>query len=237
MTFEFPFSLNRSLDEAVQEAESRIPPPIPVLAELEGDFSESSVEEQVQAIRDGGMIIDAVIELGGEQLPDELASIPLAPLTGEEAFFVAVHELTKSALITQVIASRDRRWFCDGVANVVAMRECDLQFGDGAGERIFISLFPPEKCEPLADQVDLLNWMTVENETESLTRAKGLGAARYYFATRLIEATLENQDESLLGIWIRKIRETPWNRTHAGTVIEACHEVVGIDLNTLLEKR
>ncbi|MCB1078670.1 MAG: hypothetical protein KDM64_12655, partial [Verrucomicrobiae bacterium] len=166
-----------------QPAPSPKMPALPVVVAFEGDFFSASLDDQVNALRDGAGFIDTAPDRAQDATPEPSAQNHPTVLTNAQSWFLAVHELTEGALVLQVIASPDRRWFCDGLANAVAIRECDRRFGPGEGHRTFESLFPPEACQALASQVNLMQWKALEIGPDSVTELKGLDPAHYYFAT------------------------------------------------------
>ena len=136
-----------------------------------------------------------------------------------------------------MIASADRRWFCEGVANLLAIRACDRQLGEpggNAGLKVFESLFDPASSGKRAAEIDLAAWPAVENEPQKKDDA--LTRAHYYFATRVLLAATEGRDEAFLKTWIAKIRETSWNRANAATIIAAYDELTGTSLRDLIKK-
>ncbi|MCB1065056.1 MAG: hypothetical protein KDN20_19335 [Verrucomicrobiae bacterium] len=237
--FKFTHPSSQSLEQSIATATAAKPAAIPVIAKLEGDVAAASLDDQIKALREGSEFIDIIIraaEADDEGLVEQFTQRRITVLTEKQSWFVTAHELTEGALVTQVIASDDRRWFCDGVANAVAIRECDHQFGQGEGRKIFESLWPPEQYRAFANQIDLLGWPALGDESASLTAVDGLAAAHYYFATEAMLAALEGRGDEFLGNWIRKIRETSWNRTNAETVLAAYQELTGEDLKPSLKK-
>ncbi|CAN5131078.1 hypothetical protein BH23VER1_BH23VER1_15360 [soil metagenome] len=141
---------------------------------------------------------------------------------GDRGMFVALHEGAEFALVREVIGSPDRRWFCDGLANAIAIRLCDRYLGDGRGQAVFESLYPPEKLVPEAEHVDLLAWPTAEDEGEVDTPHT---PAHYYFATRVIQRALASQPDAFIARWIAEIKKTPVEETTMETVEAAYAEL------------
>jgi hypothetical protein len=195
------------------------------------------LDEQVEAIEKGDLFLRHFCR-GAESIdPAEIAGGASGGiLTEAQSLFLIIHEVFESALVKQVIASPDRRWFCDGLANLVAIRECDRRFGPGAGIKTFESLFDPVSCRALAKEVNLPRWQAVEGESPNLASVKGLAAAHYYFATRaLLEATA-GQDDAWIGQWIEKIQATAWNRANANTVMAAYQTLTERPLEPILRE-
>lgn len=159
-------------------------------------------------------------------------------LNPHQSLFLAVHELAESSVIDKIVASPDRRWFCDGIANLLAIRACDEQFGDSGknvGMKVFESLYDPALYAERARDVDLLAWQAVEAGEDS-KQDKVVLTAHYYFATRVLIAATEGRREDFLKSWITKIRETPWNRANSDTIIAAYDKLTGASLRDIMKR-
>ena len=150
-------------------------------------------------------------------------------------FFVIVHEVVEGDLIRKTIASKDRRWFCDGLANLIAIRESDRRFGEGAGMEIFGSLFSEESAEKSAEFVDLAGWKALERQDKSAAEVEGVQAAHYFYATKALLKACEGKDRKFIHDWIGKIQKTKWLRTNSDTVVNAYKEMTGGDLYEILK--
>jgi hypothetical protein len=193
------------------------------------------LDEQVEAIEKGDLYLRQLC-LGAESIdPAEIAGGGFGGiLTEAQSLFLIIHEVFESALIKTVIASPDRRWFCDGLANLVAIRECDRRFGAGEGLAAFEFLFDPEKCRAMAKEVNLLGWKAVEGESPNLAAVKGVAAAHYYFATLAMLEAIAGTDDDFIGQWIGEIRETTWNRVNAKTVMAAYQSLTDRPMEPIL---
>ncbi|MEO8351242.1 MAG: hypothetical protein ABI680_05885 [Chthoniobacteraceae bacterium] len=160
-------------------------------------------------------------------------------LTPDQGLFVSIHELVEADLLRHVIASLDRRWFCEGVANLLAIRACDHQLGateSNAGFKTFESLYDHNTLSKRAPDVDLLNWPASGDESDALKNDSELTQAHYYFATRVLLESTKGHGDDFLKTWIAKIRDTPWNRTNAATIIAAYDELTGGSLREVIER-
>ncbi len=129
--------------------------------------------------------------------------------------FIAFHEGAEFAIIREGIRSKDRRWFCDGLANAITIRLVERYLGEGRGQAAFESLYPPEKYEAEAGHADLAAWPTGEDEGENDSPH---ASAHSYFATRAIEKALEGQPADFIAKWIARIQKTPIDETTMATV-------------------
>lgn len=232
--FEFSYEASDTVDDVVDAIESLPAKFFPVVIKDAGKVVKGSVEQQIAAIRKGDVLVKQLTESADTITPEQLIGKTTRLLTDEQSFFVVVHEVAEADLLRDTIASDDRRWFCDGLANVIAIRECDRRFGKKVGMETFLSMFPEEQSKLHRSKVNLLKWAAVEAENESVAEAEGLGAAHYHYATKaLLEAT-KGQDKKFIAKWISEINQTQWNRTNAETVIRAYDQLTGKDLRELL---
>ncbi len=231
-----------TLDTFKEMLASQQPPVYAIVLNEHGIADIKDADAQVAAIRKEDPFTIQLLQAAGTITPEQLGigggelSHGLG-LSAQQALFSSVHELVETTLVEQVIASADRRWFCEGVANLLAIRACDRQLGEPGGKfglKVFESLFDPASLGKRAAEIDLAAWPTVENEPAQ--KDDSLTHAHYYFATRVLLAATEGREEAFLKTWIAKIRETPWNRANAATIIAAYHELTGTSLRDLINK-
>ena len=98
----------------------------------------------------------------------------------------------------------------------------------------FASMFKEQDAKLHIAKVDLLKWAALEAEDDSITEAKGLSAAHYFYATKALLKATKGRDTEFIANWIAKINETNWTRTNAETVIRAYDELTGNDLLNIL---
>ncbi len=232
--FEFSYGASATVDDVVAAIDSVPSKFFPVVIKEAGKVVKGSIEEQIAAIRKGDVMVKQLTESADTITPEQLTGKTTRLLTDEQSFFVVVHGVVEADLLRDTIASDDRRWFCDGLANVIAIRECDRRFGKKVGMETFFSMFPEEESKRHLSKVNLLKWAAAEVENESVAEAEGLGAAYYHYATKaLLEAT-KGRDTKFIANWISKINQTQWNRTNTETVIRAYDQLTGKDLRHLL---
>ena len=219
---------------------SRMPLPIVLPDRKVLDLEDAAAQAKMIREKDKAVfpMLESIPEMTDKQLG--LTGDPgKSTRSADETFFIGVHELVEESLIRHVIASDDRRWFCEGVANLLALQAYDHQLGKPGGKSgrdVFESLYDPARLGKLAAQVDLLKWPTAGDEPENLKSDDALTAAHYYFATLVLMKAMEGRGGGFLGQWIAEIRKTPWNRTNAGTVIAAYGKLTGKSLREIIEQ-
>lgn len=230
VTFEFNFSIahseKTSVKEVVEETAKSANRYFPVVLERE-KLEGKSDEESAAAIRDGDVLLSKLCQAAETISPKALVGRDVQVFSDAEAFFLVVHELFESELVRSYIGSPDRRWFCDGLSNVVAILECDRRFGAGKGLEVFERFFPPEKGRRLMDKVDLLNWKAVGDEDELIAEVDGVVSAHYYFSTMVLLKALEDQESDFIAAWLAEISQTNWVRTNSETVMGSYDALTG----------
>jgi hypothetical protein len=152
----------------------------------------------------------------------------------EQAWFLVAHEVTEWAVVNTVIKSADRRWFCDGLANWVAMQDVDRRFGPGKGAEAFAKSYNATEMRKQAAKVDLLAWPTAEDVENRLRPEVEDALAHYYFATLVMTKACEGRGADFVKKWLDEIRQTPLNRANAGTVLAAYRKLTGQDLKSIM---
>lgn len=152
----------------------------------------------------------------------------------EQAWFMVAHETTEWAIVNTAIKSADRRWFCDGLANWVAMQDVDRRFGSGKGAAAFEKSYPAAELRKEAAKVDLLAWPTEEDINNGSRPNVENVPAYYYFATLVMQKACEGRGADFIKQWLDEIRKTPLNRANAGTVFAAYQKLTGQDLKSIM---
>lgn len=137
-----------------------------------------------------------------------------------------LHETVEVAIVTSMLKSNDRRWFCEGMANFIA-------------HRALVELVSPEvarRCYNLNDQlvqgkrfeyeVNLPQWkisdeLTVEEKSSEIDRA------RYAYATKAIANVYEKHGREFFPRWCREIARTPRSKANIATVHAAFELLTG----------
>lgn len=199
-------------------------------------------------LRDSAAVA-AAIRAGDAKIFDLIRQVVKAPEAGppiaaafgqtfnpEQAWFMVAHETTEWALVNTVVKSADRRWFCDGLANWVAMQDVDRRFGPGKGAEAFAKSYPSAELRKEASKVDLLAWPTEEDvKNGSRPNVENVPAC-YYFATLVMQKACEGRGADFVKKWLDEIRKTPLNRANAGTVLAAYRKLTGKDLKSIMSE-
>lgn len=213
------------------------PPEYPII------FKRSSLPTDM---RDAAAVA-AAIRAGDAKIFDALREVPNTPELGpkvaaafgqsfnaEQAWFLVAHETTEWAVVNTVIKSADRRWFCDGLANWVAMQDVNRRFGPGKGVAVFEKSYSAAELRKEATNVDLLAWPTEEDiQNGSRPNVQNV-PAYYYFATLVMQKACEGRGVDFVKKWLDEIRKTPLNRANAGTVLAAYRKLTGQDLKGII---
>ncbi|MFT5470894.1 MAG: hypothetical protein ACI8UO_006026 [Verrucomicrobiales bacterium] len=226
----FSFGLNFKPDEGDHSAETSIESlPGMELPLILGEFDPDSRDVDGQAeqvLESAEWFLKAYRTSEPEKVASQLGGFRMMSET--RATFVMIHETVEVALVDQVIASDERRWFCDGMANWVAIQDLDRRFGEGAGMKAFEAAYDQEALLLLADQVDLPAWPAGEANVEE--PVENFDAAHYYFATLALIEALEGRDADFVSEWLAETQKTSWNRTNIGTIAAAYQKLTGDDL-------
>jgi hypothetical protein len=172
-----------------------------------------------------------------DQNPEKASGIiaSFIPRFGQEqGWFLVAHEVAESAIVNDVIASADRRWFCDGLANWIAIHDVDRRFGAGKGAEVFAKYYDATELRKHAVKVDLLAWPTAEAVEDGSRPDVENPMAHYYFATLVIEKACEGRDAKFVKSWLDEIRQTPLNRANNRTVLAAYRKLTGNDLKDII---
>ncbi len=240
----FQFDSAKELSPPKQAASNHPPLILPIVLKDHSITDLKDVDAQVSMIRGADKYVLPLFESAdtatSAQLGiDEEAASGDGFLTPAQTLFMSIHELVEADLVRQVIASPDRRWFCEGVANLLAIRACDHQLNgteSNAGFKVFESLYDHDALSKRALDVDLLGWPASGDESDVLKNDSELTQAHYYFATRVLLEATKGRGDVFLKTWIAKTRETPWNRTNAATIIATYDELTGDSLREIMKR-
>ncbi len=224
-----------SIEDLMEAYNEKPSPPLPVGVK-DANIASKSLEDQLKAIRKGDLLIEKFSEAADTLSPEDFTGSETKILTERQMFFLVIHEVIEGGLIAKTIASQDRRWFCDGLANLIAIRESDRRFGKGAGMGIFNELFSEKESEKFAEFVDLAGWKALERQDENAAEVEGVQAAYYFYATKALLEACEGKDQKFIHDWIQKVQQTKWIRTNSDTVVYAYKKMTGDDLYSILKK-
>lgn len=153
--------------------------------------------------------------------------------TAKLRIFNVLHEATEAGIVWHYITSKDRRWFCDGVANYVAWRVIASEIGHDGARDYYNLAEELKKYAGMAGRVDLASWPAAENRGNY---AEDLNTANYAFATKVIADVCAKEGDDLLPRWFAQIGRTPREKTNIATVFKAYRKVTDDDLRKYLPK-
>lgn len=146
---------------------------------------------------------------------------------------LVLHETTEVGIIDHYYRGKDRRWFCDGVANYVSWRVVRDRHGPVAAKQAYDIDGKLAQFADLRGQVDLRHWPAVEQEAKS-DPAPRLTLARYVFATRAVFLMNDRAGESTLPRLFAEIGRTKRGRVTIKTVEKAWQEISGTKIDAVL---
>ena len=223
--------------ELQKRADAQPPVVLPMVAkraDLAGKLD--NPEATAAAIREGDRGIFGML-LSTEKEPlkeSDLAGLSRPLMSLEQVWFMVAHEAAEDAIVSSTIKSADRRWFCDGLANWIAIRDVDRRFGKGKGAEAFAKNYNAQEIKKQAGEVKLSAWPAQEDIDNGSRPQVAQVEAHYYFATLAIEKACEGHGGDFVKRWLEEIRRTPLNRTNSGTIIAAYRKLTGKDVAAII---
>jgi hypothetical protein len=149
--------------------------------------------------------------------------------------FNVLHEATESGIVWHYLISKDRRWFCDGVANYVAFKTIEAEVGEPEARSYYDLSAELNKFAGEATRVDLAAWPAAEDLAKT-RYAENLNTADYAFATKVIADVCARRSDDLLPRLFREIGKTPREKATINTVYKAYRKLTREDLRSYLPK-
>ncbi len=149
--------------------------------------------------------------------------------------FTVLHEATESGIVWHYIASKDRRWFCDGIANYVAWKVIEAELGPEEARGYYDLSAELKKFANEAASIDLAAWPAAENLKQA-NYAENLNTANYAFATKVIADVCAKHGDSILPKLFTEIGKTPYEKATMDTVYRAFKKLTREDLRSYLPK-
>jgi hypothetical protein len=156
-------------------------------------------------------------------------------VTERQIVFNILHETTESGVVWHYLTSKDRRWFCDGVANYVAWKVIEREVGADEAKGYYDLAAELKKYENEASRVDLAAWPAAENMGQA-KYAEDLNTANYAFATKVIAEACAKQGDGLLPELFAEIGRTKREKATMETVFKAYRRLTGESLRSYLPK-
>lgn len=152
--------------------------------------------------------------------------------TGAEvtAVMTVLHETVESTLVQQYLHSADRRWFCEGVANHLALKVIRQRVGAGRAREYYDvdALLAQGGAGSFAD---LARWPAAESAAHYSSE---INQANYARATWVIEQVAAKHGPALIPKWLAEIGNTPADMADMNTVKAAFKKITGEDLANYL---
>jgi hypothetical protein len=143
--------------------------------------------------------------------------------------FIILHETVEFGIITRYLASKDRRWFCDGVANYVAWKILAETAGVEEARRYYDLDAQLAQYSAEAGKIDLAKWPALENAGK-LNYSEKLNSANYAFATKVIADICAKHGDAILPKLFAEVGKTPKEKTDMKTVYRAFKKLTGEDM-------
>lgn len=150
--------------------------------------------------------------------------------------FILMHETVEVGLVKTYISSKDRRWFCDGVAHYVAWRIVEKAYGP-ARARIFYDLEADLlRHASVIERIDLESWPVGEDikTPGAPVYPDELSTANYAYAAKVIAEVCAKHGDDLLPRLFAEIGKTSRDETTMETVYAAFTALTGEDLRSYL---
>jgi hypothetical protein len=148
--------------------------------------------------------------------------------------FAVIHETTELAIVKTYLRSTDRRWFCDGVANYVALRVLEDTLGPEEARKYYDLEAELKKFASEAPKVDLLNWPNLA-QVKKTNFDKRLDTASYAFATKAIADICRRHGDEILPRLFAELGKTSIEQASMRTVYEAFTDLTGEDMKDYLK--
>lgn len=203
-----------------------VPELLPVV--IPSELANASAAEQAQRLWDG---------FGARSLARMLEAIANMKksfqLIDPHLGFIVLHETTELGIMDHYFRGRDRRWFCDGVANYVPWRVVRDLHGETVAATVYDLPKELSRYAPLREQADLRKWPAAENQTEEEQRTE-LNSARYAFAANVVFLMNARAGEDILPKLFAEIGKTKPDKVSIKTVENAWKKLTGSKLDSIL---
>ena len=147
---------------------------------------------------------------------------------------IILHETIEIGLVDRIIASKDRRWLCDGTANYAAWKISRDFFGADFAQRVYDLDAKLREYAALQPKINLARWSAAEKQGEAQKEA-GLNRAHYVFATRaMFLLTGQHGDDALAQLW-HDVAQTDRKKVTAATFAKAYRKRYRGDLAALVK--
>lgn len=198
------------------------PQAMPVV--IPADLAGLPVAEQAEKLWGNG--VAAFLDSVGRSIQNQAPADPMMA-------WLILHETTEIGIIDHYYRGKDRRWFCDGVANYVPWRIVRDLHGATAAQSVYDVRAQLEKYADLAAEADLRRWPAGETQTEE-DRESRLNRARYAFAAQAVFLMNAKAGEDVLSRLFAEIGRTKPDKVSMATVEKAWGKISPVKLDAIL---
>ncbi len=161
------------------------------------------------------------------------------PSMAREKIHMVCHETVESALVENYLWSKDRRWFCEGVANYVGYKVIEDKLGPNIARKFYDLDAQLAMYADLRSSTHLEKWAALEvqqkqNHDDRNTRQ---GMANYAFATEVIFKVAAKHGPDFLPKLLAEVGKTPAKKATIKTIYRAYQKLYGEDLRGYLPAR
>lgn len=163
-----------------------------------------------------------------ELLKNRQTLIQLSPLDIDSTL---IHEGVESVVVYHFIKSDDRRWFCDGVAEVASALLLQEDFPEKTTRDILHEIARPRPSDLIErlDEIQLEAWPASENGEATFSNG------HYYMAALAILKMIEAHGAETLTELFNRLQEYDYESTTMDTVYHVFHNLTGEDLRVYIQ--
>lgn len=178
-------------------------------------------------------------ETGAALMEKKLAEArqALAQQARTQAARIVIHglfeEAVESALVSNYIASKDRRWFCSGVATYVAFKVIEDKLGSEAALRYYDVDEQLRLFGDLKQVANLEKWSLAEEQSPQVREMRANKANKVFAAEVIFNLTAMHGPELVTKL-LAEVGKTKREKASMKTVYNAFKKIVQEDLKTYL---
>jgi hypothetical protein len=147
---------------------------------------------------------------------------------------IILHESCEMGLLDRIIASKDRRWLCEGTANYTAWKLSREFFGSDFAQRVYNLDEKLRECAVSQPKINLARWPTLEKQDPKQENTD-LDRAHYVFATRAMFLLAQQHGDDALGQLWHDVAQTQRKKVTAATFAKAYRKRYNGDLAALVK--
>jgi len=194
------------------------------------ELAESSDAEIIEQLWQAGGLLEV------ESFKDFLNSFA----GGQRGFDPAIaslvfHETVEVGVVEHYYQGKDRRWFCDGVANYVPWRIVRDRHGSELANQVYNLAAQLAQYRDVADRVNLQSWAAVERQDNEDQESR-MNSANYAFAARVIFLMHERQGDDVLPRLFKEVGRTKPSKVTFKTFEKAWKKISGDGLRQLMDE-